>query len=184
MFNPVLYLYRKNALLCFFSPYHTSYLITKCVGCFSSHQAILCDTSWVCACVRECTCSVAQSSLTLCDPRDCSPLGSSVLGVFQVRTLEWIAIISSWGSCQPRNWTCISCISGGFLAGETPGKWCPRVQFNSDTDYMELVSDLTSDGSVPTSDTSCKSQVVICSSDIPTVNWDLQLQNPNLSWVQ
>ena len=27
--------------------------------------------------------------------------------VFQVRTLEWIAIISSWGYCQPRNWTCI-----------------------------------------------------------------------------
>ena len=42
--------------------------------------------------------------------------------VFQVRTLEWIAIISSWGYCQPRNWTCISCISGGFFAAETPGK--------------------------------------------------------------
>ena len=51
MLNPVLYLYRKNALLCFFSPYHTSYLITKCVGYFSTHQAILYDTSCVCVCV-------------------------------------------------------------------------------------------------------------------------------------
>ena len=35
---------------------------------------------------------VAQSCLTLCDPMDCSPLGFSVPGIFQARTLEWIAI--------------------------------------------------------------------------------------------
>ena len=58
----------------------------------------VCMSVCVCVCVHECTCSVTQSSLTLCDPRDCSPLGSSVLGVFQVRTLEWVAIISSRGS--------------------------------------------------------------------------------------
>ena len=32
---------------------------------------------------------VAQSCLTLCDPTDCSPLGSSVHGIFQTRLLEW-----------------------------------------------------------------------------------------------
>ena len=37
-------------------------------------------------------CSAAQSCLTLSDPRDCSPSGSSVHGIFQARTLEWIAI--------------------------------------------------------------------------------------------
>ena len=33
-----------------------------------------------------------QSCLTLCDPIDGSPPGSSVLGILQARTLEWIAI--------------------------------------------------------------------------------------------
>ena len=33
-----------------------------------------------------------QSCLTLCDPRDGSPLGSPVPGILQARTLEWVAI--------------------------------------------------------------------------------------------
>ena len=35
---------------------------------------------------------VAQSCLTLCDPVDCSPPGSSVCGILQARILEWVAI--------------------------------------------------------------------------------------------
>ena len=35
---------------------------------------------------------VAQSCLTLSDPMDCSPPGSSVHGIFQARVLEWGAI--------------------------------------------------------------------------------------------
>ena len=38
---------------------------------------------------------VAQSCLTLRDPMDCSPPGSSVHGIFQARVLEWGAIKSS-----------------------------------------------------------------------------------------
>ena len=34
----------------------------------------------------------AQSCPTLCDPMDCSLLGSSVHGIFQARVLEWVAI--------------------------------------------------------------------------------------------
>ena len=33
-----------------------------------------------------------QSCPTLCDPIDCSPLGSSVPGILQARTPEWVAI--------------------------------------------------------------------------------------------
>ena len=33
-----------------------------------------------------------QSCLTLCDPIDGSPLGSSIPGIFQARILEWVAI--------------------------------------------------------------------------------------------
>ena len=43
-------------------------------------------------------CVHTQSCLTLCDPMDCSPLGSSVHGVSQARILEWVAIFSSRGS--------------------------------------------------------------------------------------
>ena len=36
-----------------------------------------------------------QSSPTLCDPIDGSPPGSAVPGIFQARTLEWVAIAFS-----------------------------------------------------------------------------------------
>ena len=41
---------------------------------------------------------VAQSCLTLSDPVDCNPPGSSIHGIFQARVLEWgaIAFSDSW----------------------------------------------------------------------------------------
>ena len=59
-------------------------------------------------------CVRAQSYLALCDPMDCSPPGSSVHGIFQARTLEWVAISYSRGSSQPRNRTHI-CIGRWIL---------------------------------------------------------------------
>ena len=48
----------------------------------------------LCACVY-----VTRSvMLTLCDPMDCSPPGSSVHGILQARILEWVAMPSSRGS--------------------------------------------------------------------------------------
>ena len=38
---------------------------------------------------------VAQSCLTLSDPMDCSPPGSSIHGTLQARVLEWVAIAFS-----------------------------------------------------------------------------------------
>ena len=52
-----------------------------------------------------------QSCLTLCNPIDGSPPGSSVHRVLQARILEWVAISFSRGSSQPRDPTCISCVS-------------------------------------------------------------------------
>ena len=40
----------------------------------------------------------SQSCLTLCDPIGCSPPGFSVLGILQVRILEWVAISFLRGS--------------------------------------------------------------------------------------
>ena len=55
-------------------------------------------------------CSVAQSHLILCNPVDCSPLGSSVHGMSQARISEWDAVSFSRASSQPRDRTCISCV--------------------------------------------------------------------------
>ena len=40
------------------------------------------------ACVHA---KLLQSCLTLCNPMDCSPPGSSVHGILQARILEWVA---------------------------------------------------------------------------------------------
>ena len=55
---------------------------------------------------------VAQSCLTLCDPMDCTPPGTSVHEIFQARILEWVAISFSRGSSQPRDQIQVSCIGG------------------------------------------------------------------------
>ena len=51
---------------------------------------------------------VAQSCPTLCNPMDCSLIGSSVHGILQAIVLEWIAISFSRGSSQPRTRTRVS----------------------------------------------------------------------------
>ena len=60
-------------------------------------------------------CLVTQSCPTLCNPMDYSPLGSSVHGFLQARILKWVVMPSSRGSSQPRDWTQISHIAGGFF---------------------------------------------------------------------
>ena len=61
--------------------------------------------------LHMCVCSV----VSLCDPRDCSPPGSYVCGISRAWILEWVAISSSRGSSQPRDWNCISCIGRWIL---------------------------------------------------------------------
>ena len=51
---------------------------------------------------------VVQSCLTLWDPMDCSPPGSSIHGIFQARVLEWVVISLSRGSSLPRDRTRVS----------------------------------------------------------------------------
>ena len=53
----------------------------------------------------------AQSSLTLCNPMDCSLPGSSVHGISQAGILEWVPISSSRASSQPRDRIHVSCVS-------------------------------------------------------------------------
>ena len=65
---------------------------------------------------------VCSMCLTLWDPMDCSPPGSSVRGILQARILECVAVCSSRGSSQPRGQTCVSCIAGRFFTTAAPGK--------------------------------------------------------------
>ena len=73
------------------------------------------------ACMQRCF----SCGLTLWDPVDCSPPGSSVHGILQARTLEGVAMPSSRESSWPRDGTrvsCGSCIIGGFFTTEPSGK--------------------------------------------------------------
>ena len=60
-----------------------------------------------------CSCCylVTPSCLTLCDPMDCRPPGSSVRGILQARILEWVPMPSSRGYSQPRDQTQVSYVS-------------------------------------------------------------------------
>ena len=63
---------------------------------------------------------VSKSCLTLCDPMDYNPPGSSVHRISQASILEWVAISFSRGSSQPRDW--IHIFWHGFLTTEPPRK--------------------------------------------------------------
>ena len=61
--------------------------------------------------VECCVYVCAQLCLTLCNPKDSRPSGSSVHGIFQAIILEWVAFSYSRGSIPPRNQTHVSYIS-------------------------------------------------------------------------
>ena len=55
---------------------------------------------------------IAQSCLTLCDPMDCSLLDSSILGSFQARVLEWVAIAFSVRNLSIKELMLLNCDVG------------------------------------------------------------------------
>ena len=64
------------------------------------------------------SCVLTQSCLTLCDPMDGRAPGSSVHGIFQLRTLEWVTISLLQGIFPTQGLThvsCVSCIADGFF---------------------------------------------------------------------
>ena len=59
---------------------------------------------------RVCVCESLSRVLLFATPMDCSPPGSSVHGIFQERTLEWVAISSP-------NMYVYMCVYIGFPGG-------------------------------------------------------------------
>ena len=69
-----------------------------------------------------CCCSTSHCVQLFCSPMDCSLPGSSVLGIFQARILEWVATSFCRGSSWPRDRNCIFCTGMGILYHDTWGK--------------------------------------------------------------
>ena len=83
-----------------------SYDLNSIFSMFQIYNVYICTSEWV---------KIAQSCLTFCSSMDCSPPGSSVLGILQARILEWVAVPFSRGSSWPWDWTQVSCIAGRFF---------------------------------------------------------------------
>ena len=75
----------------------------------------------MCVCVCVCVCSVAKSCLTLRDPMDCSPPGSFVHWISQVRILEWVAIPSPKDLLNSGIEFEFPVLAGGFFTTEPSG---------------------------------------------------------------
>ena len=77
---------------------------------------------------KRCVCAPSlQSCLTLCDPMNCSPPGSSVHGILQARIPEWLAMPFSMGFSWLRDGTWVFSISSwqlDSLPTEPLGKRC------------------------------------------------------------
>ena len=71
------------------------------------HQS--CAASIAVLCLSQSVC------LTLCDPMDCSLLGSSVHGILHANTLEWVASPLSSSSSRPRHPTRVCWIAGKYF---------------------------------------------------------------------
>ena len=108
----------------------------------------------VCVCVWACPSrrdfSVAQPCLTLCNPMDCSPSGSSIHWTLQLRILKWVAIPfsreSSWLREDSGSHICLLPDSGSpalltdSSLSEPPGYW---VQLNYFTKHFQNQSHRT-----------------------------------------
>ena len=85
-----------------------------------------------------------QSHLTLCNPMDCGPPGSSVHGVLQARTLEWVPLPSPRQegaavipTLQARSWGHFSC-THSLWAYEIQGTVEPGRKVISGKHWMSL----------------------------------------------
>ena len=79
-------------------------------------------------------CLVAQVCLTLCNTMDCSPPGSSVHGILQAKTLEWVAMPSPRRSSHPGIKPRSLALQAGSLPSEPAGK--PK---NTGVDSLSLL---------------------------------------------
>ena len=94
-----------------------------------------------------------QLRLTLGNPMDCSPSGSSVHEILQARILQWVAIAFSRISSQPRDRTPVSCNADKpsgqpwHLYNQYPSPWDSIIWKKSGV-FSHVLSSLTYWGAV------------------------------------
>ena len=74
---------------------------------------------------------LAQSCLILCNPMDSSPSGSSIHGIFQARTLEWVAV--------PRILEWVATLSN---PGIKPGVSCRQILYHLTHQGSLIIADI------------------------------------------
>ena len=75
----------------FFKTYDQNVTFQFTSHCHTAHSSK--NRRFLRTAIHSCMCAkLLQSYLTLCDPIDCSPPGSSVHGTSQARILEWFAM--------------------------------------------------------------------------------------------
>ena len=80
---------------------------------------------------------VTQSCPTLCNPMDCSPLGSSVHLIFQARILECAPMPSPRRSCWFKFWTHVSCVS--CIGRQILYPWCHLGSRHTFSEWIEAL---------------------------------------------
>ena len=102
----------------------------------------VCSCSQIAICVCVCVCvSVLNhfSCVSLCNPMDCSPPGSSVHGTLQARILEWPAVPSSRESSQPgvkpMSLTSLALAGGFFTSSAT---WEAKIATQNKNNFKTL----------------------------------------------
>ena len=131
----------------------------------------------MCVCARM----HAQSHLSLCDPMDCSPPGSSVHGILQVRILEWVACPPPGDPSNPGIEPVSpvsSTLPGRFFATEPPGKpinkahkleslhWVDRVLISSTAGVSDTAGCVWLACRVALRKSFCEKPVVPCLRDL------------------
>ena len=71
------------------------------------------DMYLTCICVCVCVCWLLSCVWLFSTLWTVAHRASLFMGILQARMLEWVAMPSSWGSSQPRDWTQVSHVAGG-----------------------------------------------------------------------
>ena len=109
------YVWCMGVYVCVCGVYVMCGVCTVCGMCRYIYMSVTCRSEWCVSMYVGCVCGMyvcdlwcvggvsmcvsTQSCLTLCHPMDCSTPGSSVHGIFQARTLEWVTISFSSAYC-------------------------------------------------------------------------------------
>ena len=98
------------------------------VLCYSSFKTYTreCQVPWL-----GCACLVTQSCLTLCDPMDCSPPGSSVHGESPGKNTRGGCMPASRISSQSRDRTQVSHMAGRFFTNWATKEALVRIGLNT-----------------------------------------------------